>query len=83
MPTHLRSFVQDEGGTTVAGTADDFLHMTQEITFRFAEPFAFTTPVTGSHRLYPVFRSVEGGPAAGFGNLDRVGFRGPGIGVTP
>jgi cytochrome c len=138
-------FVQDENGTTVAGTADvgggshrtgldpgdflvlnnrfNFLHVNQEITFRFAnnaaagsprgavevhldsldgpvvatatltatgsnntftsQTFPFTTQVTGSHKLYLAFRSVDGGPTAGFGNLNWVGFSGPGIGVNP
>jgi hypothetical protein len=41
------------------------------------------TPVSGSHALYLVFRSVDGGPTTGFGNLNWVGFSGPGIGVNP
>jgi PKD repeat protein len=39
----------------------------------------FSTPVTGSRRLYLVFRQVPGGPATGFGNLNWVEFSGPGI----
>jgi len=44
---------------------------------------AFTTPVVGTHKLYLVFRTVEGGAATNFGNLNWVGFTGPGIGVNP
>ena len=39
----------------------------------------FTTPVTGSRRIYLVFRQADGGPATGFGNLNWVEFSGPGI----
>jgi cytochrome c len=39
----------------------------------------FTTPVTGSRRIHLVFRQADGGPAAGFGNLNWVEFSGPGI----
>jgi PKD repeat protein/type 1 glutamine amidotransferase len=39
----------------------------------------FTTPVTGSRRIYLVFRQADGGPAAGLGNLNWVEFSGPGI----
>jgi hypothetical protein len=39
----------------------------------------FSTPVSGSRRLYLVFRQADGGPATGFGNLNWVEFTGPGI----
>ena len=35
--------------------------------------------MTGSRRLYLVFRQADGGPATGFGNLNWVEFTGPGI----
>jgi PKD repeat protein len=38
---------------------------------------------TGARRLFLVFRAVPGGPATGFGNLNWVGFTGPGAGVDP
>jgi hypothetical protein len=41
----------------------------------------FTTPVTGSRRMYVVFRQAPGGPATAFGNLNWVQFSGPGIGA--
>ena len=41
---------------------------------------AFTTPVTGSRRLYLAFRQAPGGPATNFGNLNWVQFSGAGIG---
>ena len=40
---------------------------------------AFTGAVTGSHRIYLVFRQAPGGPATGFGLLNWVEFAGPGI----
>jgi hypothetical protein len=43
----------------------------------------FTTPVTGSRRIFLVFRQATGGPASNFGNLNWVGFNGPGHGVNP
>jgi PKD repeat protein/type 1 glutamine amidotransferase len=39
----------------------------------------FATPVTGSRRIYLVFRQADGGPATGLGNLNWVEFSGPGI----
>jgi PKD repeat protein/type 1 glutamine amidotransferase len=41
---------------------------------------AFTTPVTGSRKLYLTFRQAAGGPATNFGNLNWVQFSGAGIG---
>ena len=43
----------------------------------------FTTPVTGSRRIYLVFRQAGGGPATGFGNLNWVQFSGPGLAAAP
>jgi PKD repeat protein len=45
-----------------------------------------TTPLAdpgGSHRLYLVFRTVPGGPATGFGNLNWIQFGGSGVGTAP
>ncbi|RIV38051.1 ThuA domain-containing protein [Micromonospora radicis] len=45
-----------------------------------------TVPITDpgdTFRLYLVFRTVPGGPASGFGNLNWVQFNGQGIGLTP
>ena len=39
----------------------------------------FTAAVSGSRRIYLVFRQAEGGPPTGFGNLNWVEFSGPGI----
>jgi PKD repeat protein/type 1 glutamine amidotransferase len=43
----------------------------------------FPLPLTGTHRLFLVFRAVPGGPATGFGNLNWVEFSGAGAGVNP
>ena len=43
----------------------------------------FPLTFTGARRLFLVFRAVPGGPATGFGNLNWVGFTGPGAGVDP
>jgi cytochrome c len=43
----------------------------------------FTSPVTGSRRLFLVFRQAAGGPATNFGNLNWVAFSGTGAGVNP
>ena len=48
-----------------------------------SQTFAFSPPVIGAHRLYLVFRTVTGGAATNLGNLNWVGFTGPGAGVTP
>jgi cytochrome c len=45
------------------------------------QPCSFTTPVTGSRRLYLAFRQAPGGPATNFGNLNWVQFSGTGIGL--
>ncbi|HEX5598343.1 MAG TPA: ThuA domain-containing protein [Micromonosporaceae bacterium] len=45
-----------------------------------------TVPITdpgGSRKLYLVFKTVPGGPASNFGNLNWVQFNGAGIGLTP
>ena len=44
------------------------------------QPCAFTSPVTGSRRLYLMFRQAPGGPATNFGNLNWVQFSGAGVG---
>ena len=49
---------------------------------------SFTAPLDfeGSKRLYLVFRQIPGGPTIpfiGWGNLNWVGFSGPGAGITP
>ena len=44
------------------------------------QPCAFTSPVSGSRRLYLMFRQAPGGPTTNFGNLNWVQFSGAGIG---
>ena len=45
------------------------------------QPCVFTSPVSGSRRLYLVFRQAPGGPTTNFGNLNWVQFSGAGIGL--
>ena len=63
------------GMLTLKATGSANVYTTQTLTFSPA--------ISGSHRLYLVFRTVPGGAATGFGNLNWVGFTGPGAGVNP